>query len=120
MNYYFDALKKYAEFSGRAGRAEYWYFVLFNFIAAGVLSAVDAVIGTTGVLGGIYALGVLIPSLAILWRRLHDTGRSGAWVLILLVPLAGPIVLLVFLVQDTTKEDNQWGTITQGSHLIAA
>lgn len=120
MNYYVEVLKKYAVFSGRARRAEYWYFVLFNFIATLILASIDGVIGSGGALGGIYSLGVLIPTLAVLWRRLHDTGRSGAWVLILLVPLAGPIILLVFLVQDSQETDNQWGSNPKVAENIAA
>ena len=102
MSYYLEALKKYAEFHGRSRRAEYWYFVLFNLIVAVVLAGIDTLLGTfssaqnIGLLSGIYSLAVLIPTLAVTFRRLHDIDRSGWWILINLVPLIGTIVLLVF------------------------
>lgn len=115
MNWYMEVLKNYAGFSGRARRKEYWYFVLFNTIISIVLAFFDGITGTfseamgMGLLGGIYALAVLIPSLAVSVRRLHDTDRSGWWLLIALVPLIGAIVLLVFLVLDSNSGQNQYG-----------
>ena len=115
MNWYLDVLKKYAVFSGRARRKEYWYFCLFNIIVAIVLAIVDVIFGTfskalgIGLFGGIYALAVFIPSLAVSVRRLHDRNRSGWWLLIALVPIIGAIVLLVFMVQDSQEGDNQYG-----------
>jgi len=112
MNWYIEVLKKYAVFNGRAQRAEYWYFFLFNFIISIVLGVIDAVIspGTKiGILGGLYSLAVLIPSIAVAIRRLHDTNRSGWWLFIILVPIVGVIVLLVFMVQDSKPEQNQYG-----------
>ena len=115
MNWYMEVLKNYAGFSGRARRKEYWYFVLFNTIISIVLVFADGITGTLsevtgmGLLGGIYALAVLIPSLAVSVRRLHDTDRSGWWLLIALVPLIGAIVLLVFLVLDSSSGQNQYG-----------
>lgn len=115
MNWYMDALNKYAVFSGRARRKEYWYFVLLNFIVSIALSIIDLIIGTfsheagIGLLGGIFALIMLIPRLAVTARRLHDTGRSGWWCLIALIPLIGSITLLVFTVQDSEPGQNQYG-----------
>lgn len=115
MNWYLEVLKKYAVFNGRARRKEYWYYTLFNLIISVVLAVIDSVTGgfstTTGIglLGGIYGLAVLIPSLAVLVRRLHDTERSGWWLLIALIPIIGPLVLLVFLVQDSKPGQNQYG-----------
>lgn len=115
MNWYMEVLKNYAGFSGRARRKEYWYFVLFNTIISIVLAFFDGITGTfseatgMGLLSGIYALAVLIPSLAVSVRRLHDTDRSGWWLLIALVPLIGAIVLLVFLVLDSNPGQNQYG-----------
>jgi len=115
MNWYLEALKKYAVFSGRARRKEYWYFVLFNISVSIVLAVIDAVTGSfspeagMGLLGGIYTLAVLIPVIAVSIRRLHDTGRSGWWLLIVLVPLIGVIVLLVFTVQNSKPGQNQYG-----------
>jgi uncharacterized membrane protein YhaH (DUF805 family) len=116
MNYYVDVLRKYAVFGGRARRKEYWYFFLFNIIITIVLAVVDGVTGTLspeagiGLLGGIYALVVLIPAIAVAVRRLHDTGRSGWWLLISLIPLIGAIVLIVFFATDSNPGNNQYGT----------
>ena len=115
MSWYLEALKKYAVFSGRARRMEYWYFVLFNLIVAFVLALIDTLLGTTtgvssfGLLSGIYSLAVLIPTLAVLVRRLHDIDRSGWWILINLIPLVGTIVLLVFALMPGTPGSNQYG-----------
>ena len=115
MNWYFEVLKKYAVFSGRARRKEYWFFVLFNIIVSIILAVIDGVTGTLdpesgmGLLGLIYTLAILIPALAVSVRRLHDTGRSGWWLLILLIPLIGTIVILIFMVQDSKPEENQYG-----------
>jgi uncharacterized membrane protein YhaH (DUF805 family) len=121
MNWYVEALKKYAVFSGRSRRKEYWFFVLFNVLASIVLAAVDGATGSLnpetgmGTLGTIYALAVLLPSLAVSVRRLHDTGRSGWWLLIGLVPVIGAIVLLVFMVQDSKPGENQFGANPKGA-----
>lgn len=115
MNWYLEALRNYANFYGRARRKEYWFFTLFNFIIAFVLGFVDGIFGTfspeagIGLLGGIYALAVLIPGIAVSVRRLHDTERSGWWLLIALIPLVGAIVLIVFLVQDGKAGSNKFG-----------
>ena len=109
MNWYLDVLKKYAVFSGRARRKEFWMFFLFNFLIALGLGIIEGIIGTGGLLGGLYGLGVLIPGLAVSVRRLHDTNRSGWWLLIGLVPLIGLIVLIVFYVQDSDAADNAFG-----------
>lgn len=84
-------------------------FVLFNFIVAAVLLAVDFAVGTNGILYGVYLLGTLLPSLGAAVRRLHDTGRSGWWILIGAVPLVGGIILLVFLASDGAPESNAYG-----------
>ena len=114
MNWYLDVLKKYTVFSGRAQRAEYWYFILFNIIISLVLGFMDGLLGTGGVLGGIYLLAVLLPSIAVGIRRLHDTDRSGWWLLIGLIPLVG-LVLLVFMVLDSTPGENQYGSNPKGA-----
>ncbi|MFD8262708.1 DUF805 domain-containing protein [Streptomyces griseoluteus] len=108
MHWYVDVLKKYAVFSGRARRQEYWMFFLFNLIITIVLAIVDAALDTQ-VLQLVYGLAVLIPGLAVAVRRLHDTGRSGWWVLISLVPLVGWIILLVFLASEGKPEANEYG-----------
>jgi len=114
MNYYLLALKKYAVFSGRAQRVEYWYFALPNMIIGSVLGIIRGVTGSDvgiiiGILSIIYSLAVLIPGIAVTVRRLHDTNRSGWWLLIILLPIIGTIVLLVFMVSDSQPGQNQYG-----------
>lgn len=116
MNYFIEALtQKYAEFDGRARRAEYWYFILFVYLAAIPLVLLDIVTGMfspevgIGPLGGLLILGTLIPSLAVMIRRLHDIDRSGWWALISFIPIVGPIVLIIFFVTPGTKGPNQYG-----------
>lgn len=115
VNWYIEVLKKYAVFSGRARRKEYWFFVLFNIIVSVVLSVIDGVTGTldteggVGLLSGLYTLAVIVPSIAVGIRRLHDIGRSGWWLLIVLVPLIGALVLLFFAVQDSQPGSNEYG-----------
>lgn len=115
MNWYLQVLQKYAVFSGRARRKEYWFFILFNFIIALVLGFIDNLFGTVtaetgiGFLSGFYSLAVLIPGLAVAVRRLHDTDRSGWWLLISLIPVIGVLVILFFLVLDSQPGDNQYG-----------
>ncbi|MFJ8659967.1 DUF805 domain-containing protein [Streptomyces sp. NPDC093795] len=109
MNWYLDVLKKYAVFSGRARRKEYWMYILFNAIAAVVLMAVDFALSTYPLLTAVYTLAVLVPSLAVTVRRLHDTGRSGWWYFIAFVPLVGGIILLVFTCSDSEGHDNAYG-----------
>ncbi|WIO73914.1 DUF805 domain-containing protein [Porticoccaceae bacterium LTM1] len=115
MNYYLAVIKKYAVFSGRARRSEYWFFVLFNLIISFAMGFIDGLTGMfnsevgLGVLGGFYSLFILIPSIAVSVRRMHDTGRSGWWVLINLVPLVGWIIFLVFSVQDSNDGSNEYG-----------
>jgi len=113
MDWYLAVLKKYATFTGRARRKEYWFFVLFSIIASVVLSVLDVMLGTSGkaggLLSGIYGLAVLLPSLGVSVRRLHDTNRSGWWLLIVLIPVVGALVLLYFMVQDSQPGTNQYG-----------
>ena len=127
FNYYKEAFtKKFADFNGRARRSEYWYFTLFNTIMAMVAAGVDALHGMGPFAYGIYALAALIPGIAVLVRRLHDTDRSGWWFFIALVPIIGAIVLLVFLVTDSKPGTNRFGANPKGigsdqpaDHLIS-
>jgi len=109
MDWYLEVLKKYAVFNGRARRKKYWMFFLFNIIIAFVLGFVESLVGSPGVIGLLYSLAVLIPGIAVSVRRLHDTERSGWWLLIAFVPIIGAIVLLVFMVQDSKPGQNQYG-----------
>ncbi len=110
MNWYLGVLKKYAEFTGRARRAEYWMFVLISFIVCFLLGIIQSVIGAGSALTGLYSLAVLIPGLAVSVRRLHDTNRSGWWLLIGLIPFVGFIVLIVFSAQVGQSGDNPFGS----------
>ena len=120
MDWFIGALKKYAVFEGRARRREYWFYVLFWVIIALALNVVDRMLGmynaemSMGALGGLFWLGTLLPSLAVGARRLHDTGRSGWWLLIGLIPLIGAIVLIVFFVLDSQPGVNQYGDNPKG------
>ncbi len=109
MNWYFEVLRKYAVFSGRARRKEYWMFFLFNIIIFIALGVIESIVGTNSVIALFYMLAILLPGLAVTVRRLHDTGKSAWWVLIGLVPLIGPIVMLVFMVKEGQAIDNQYG-----------
>ena len=97
---------KYADFSGRARRKEYWYFTLFNVIVSCVLAIL---LGENSALASAYALVTLIPGLAVFWRRMHDIGKSGAWWFISFVPLVGTILLLVWECRDSQPGDNAYG-----------
>ena len=114
MKYFIYCLKNYFKFSGRATRSEYWYFVLFSLLFSLAAMLIDFSIETyyieegIGIFSSIYTLAILIPSLAVTVRRLHDTNRSAWWLLISLIPIIGPIVLIVFYCQDS-KEDNKYG-----------
>jgi uncharacterized membrane protein YhaH (DUF805 family) len=108
MEWYLKVLRQYVDFAGRARRKEYWMFTLVNVIIALVLAILDNVF-TTGILGLVYSLAVLLPSLAVGVRRLHDTGRSGWWLLISLIPLIGAIVLVVFFATDGEPQPNAYG-----------
>ncbi len=109
MNWYLQVLKEhYADFNGRARRKEYWMFVLFNVIFGVVVGFISGLLGIKW-LASIYSLAVLVPSIAVSVRRLHDTGRSGWWLLIGLVPLIGSIWLIVLLCLDSQPETNKWG-----------
>ena len=137
MHWYFDVLKKYADFSGRARRMELWMFSLISFIITIILNIVDGVIHLQftvynwapipadastgaeamqvppielGVLASIYGLAILIPSIAVGVRRLHDTGRTGWWYLLNLVCCVGWVVLFVFYVLPGVKGENKYGS----------
>lgn len=114
MNWYFEVLRKYFDFSGRARRKEYWWFVFFNALISFALACIAGAIGLSGKQGsdplsGLYTLAVLIPGLAVSVRRLHDTDRSGWWILLALFPCIGGIILFIFMVQEGTNGENQYG-----------
>ena len=109
MEWYIKCLKNYAVFSGRARRKEHWYFTLFSLIVMLVLYVLEFVVGLLVVLSVIYSFGIIIPSLAVGIRRLHDTGRCGWGMLLNLIPIVGWIVLIVFLASDSEPGDNDYG-----------
>ena len=116
MNWYISALKKYAVFSGRARRKEYWMFFLFNIIFAIAAIILDNVIGTAiggvgyGLIYFLYLLAVILPGIAVAVRRLHDIGKSGGWLFIALIPLIGGIWLLVLMCTEGTPGENEYGS----------
>jgi len=108
MDWYLKVLKNYVNFTGRARRKEYWMFALFSAIISIVLMLIEYLIGLPQSLSSLYSLAVLLPGLGVGVRRLHDTGRSGWWLLLALVPFIGAIVLIVFFCLDSTP-GNDYG-----------
>jgi uncharacterized membrane protein YhaH (DUF805 family) len=105
-------LTRYATFAGRARRAEYWWFALFNLLASLALSVLDALafgFGSVGLLSTLFSLAIFLPSVSVLVRRLHDTGRSGWWFWISLVPLIGTLILIVWLATPGEAGPNDYG-----------
>jgi len=121
MEWYIQVLKKYAIFTGRARRKEYWYFILINFFI-GILISLLTLFPITEKIFGIvsigYYLALFIPSLAVCVRRLHDTNRSGFSLFLALIPLAGIIILTIYLIQDGTLEKNQYGENPKNKDVI--
>jgi len=115
---FFTVLKKYADFSGRSRRREYWMFVLANLIVAailGILSRIPILGLIFAIASGLYGLAVLIPGIAVSIRRLHDTDRSGFMLLLCLIPLVGAIIVLYFAIQEGTQGENQYGPDPKGA-----
>lgn len=102
-------LQNYANFAGRAGRAEFWWFVLANFIVSLVLNLLGQAADLFGIVALLYALAVLVPSIAVGIRRLHDIGKPGVWILIGLIPIVGTIILIVWAAQPGQPGPNEWG-----------
>lgn len=105
---------KYVDFSGRARRSEFWYFVLFTLLVGVVSGVVDSILGTDfdtsgGLINSVTSLALFLPSLAVAVRRLHDIGRSGWWILLGLIPIVGWIIVIVWYCTDTRRGDNQYG-----------
>jgi uncharacterized membrane protein YhaH (DUF805 family) len=116
IDYYLNALKfKYADFDGRARRSEYWYYVLCNYIVIFLLAMIASAMSGYGfILVGIYLLAIIVPSIAMVVRRLHDVGKSGAFYFIALIPIIGGIWLFVLLVTDSDYGPNQYGPNPKG------
>ena len=109
MEWYLKVLRNYAEFEGRARRMEYWMFVLVNMGILFILGLLEYLVGLPKVLISLYSLAMLIPSIAVSVRRLHDTDRSGWWILIGFIPLIGTLVLLIFYCIGGDPDDNDFG-----------
>ena len=112
MSWYLEVLNKYAQFTGRARRMEYWMFFLINMLISFAIGIVGGLLGmgsAVTVLTVVYSIAILIPSIAVGIRRLHDTGRSGWWMLIAFIPLLGAILLLVYFAQDSEPGMNAYG-----------
>jgi uncharacterized membrane protein YhaH (DUF805 family) len=110
MEWYLRVVKdNYANFGGRARRKEYWMFVLFNMLFVFAALIVDFILGTFPLLYVVYILGIILPSIAVTVRRLHDVGKSGWWYFIVLIPIIGAIWLLVLLCTDGTPGANSYG-----------
>lgn len=139
MNDYLNVIRShYADFRGRARRREYWMFMLFNWIVSTVLSLPYLITSLSGdlsagptpeptglglvsiILASLYSLAVLLPSLAVAVRRLHDTGRSGWWLLLSILPFIGGLVLFIFYVLDSQPGANRWGPNPKGNAGLAA
>jgi uncharacterized membrane protein YhaH (DUF805 family)/Tfp pilus assembly major pilin PilA len=115
MKWFLAAVKQYATFSGRAQRSEYWFFFLFWWLIYIGLAIVDGLIfGTPGILAGLFAIGMFLPSIAVSVRRLHDTNRSGWWFLLNALPLIGWLILFIFTVQDSQSGANSFGPNPKG------
>lgn len=109
MQWYIKVLKKYNVYQGRARREEYWMFTLFSTLIAIAMSVVDTILGTWVLFSSLYSLAIILPATGVAIRRLHDTNRSGWWLLITLVPLIGAIIILIFTIQDSQPGTNQYG-----------
>ncbi|CAM3529005.1 Inner membrane protein YhaH [Vibrio aerogenes CECT 7868] len=108
MEWYIAVIRQYAVFTGRARRKEYWMFFLFNLIFSLIAGVLDGFFGTVAI-GTVYGVAVLVPGIAVTVRRLHDTGRSGWWALIALIPFIGTLVLIVLTIFEGDKGSNEYG-----------
>ena len=116
MNWYLKVLNQYFDFSGRARRKEYWMFTLFSLIISWTLAVLDLIFDTYmfTIVSSIYSLLVIIPSVAVLIRRLHDIGKSGWHIFLIFIPLIGWIWLLVLLCMEGETKPNKWGENPKG------
>lgn len=118
-----SGFNRYFEFSGRSARSEYWWWTLFvvlvnvtfNMLMSAGLSDSAQMIVVAVVL--VFSVATLVPGLAVSIRRLHDVGRSGWWMLLLLIPLIGMLVLLYFAVQPSEGRTNDWGPVPEGARI---
>ena len=128
MYWYLEVFSRYADFSGRSRRKEYWMFILFNMLFLfgifAIMTASLAIFGDSrivtlllGIVMIIYVLIVFIPSLAVTVRRLHDTGKSGCYILLNLIPYVGALIIFIFTVMDSEPGENKWGPNPKEDYL---
>jgi uncharacterized membrane protein YhaH (DUF805 family) len=111
-----SVLSQYVGFSGRASRSEYWIWWGFLVVLFVAIGATALLFDSTGyIVATVVALAIFLPNLAVTVRRLHDTGRSGWWLLIVFIPFIGGLILFVFLLLDSQSEPNKWGAPPYGS-----
>jgi uncharacterized membrane protein YhaH (DUF805 family) len=126
--WYISAIRKYADFSGRARRKEYWYFILTNLLIYILLTITEPLYNTTtikilanwhiGIISSLYALLTFCPVLAVTARRLHDTNRSGWWQLVFFIPVVGIIIMLILTSEDGNPRENQYGKNPKGRGVV--
>lgn len=114
MNSFIKVLRESFNFSGRSRRKEYWMFILITFIISILLTITEMALGLEineeiGILTALFSLILLIPSLSVTVRRLHDTGKSGWWILLSLIPIIGGIIILIFTLLDSQPGSNKYG-----------
>ncbi|WP_298879855.1 DUF805 domain-containing protein [uncultured Polaribacter sp.] len=116
MNWYLKVLKQYADFSGRARRKEYWMFTLINILISWAFKLLDFAAGTTifETIASIYSLAIIVPSIAVAVRRLHDIGKSGWYFLLVFLPIIGWIWLIVLYATEGESKPNKWGDNPKG------
>jgi uncharacterized membrane protein YhaH (DUF805 family) len=122
VHWYLAVLKKYAVFHGRARRKEYWFFTLVDIVITLVAVLLDRLLefdGRFGLISAVYGLLVLLPALAVTVRRLHDTDRSGWWILLNLIPVVGWLVVLVFTVTGGTPGPNRYGADPKSASAVS-
>jgi len=104
-------MSKYVDFKGRASRSEYWWFILFGFIASFGATFFGVLMLQTEILGALVQIGLILPTIAVGVRRLHDIGRTGAWFLLALIPFVGILLLVIWFVQPSEDKANQFGEV---------
>lgn len=125
IEYWKNCLKKYADFSGRSRRSEYWYFTLVNFIIIFLIALISGFTTLTSpllstileILMFLYVIGIIIPAIAVTIRRLHDIGKSGWWYCVTFVPFIGGIWLLILTCTDSQAGDNEYGPNPKTSEI---
>ena len=115
IDWYIHVISNYAQFKGRAGRAELWYFALASMLINLALGVFERLILGNQLLSVLYGFALFVPNIAVTARRLHDTDRSGWWQLLALVPLIGWIVLIVFLALEGQPTENRFGPIPRST-----